>query len=165
MQWGHATSRDLVHWKAQPTALKPPQGYAFYSGGGIIDRSNASGLQTDINIPPLLVYMCVSNKSTLEQTVWMAYSNEDPLYKTFKLYDRQPLVPNSGLPKWFRDPMPIKYKNHYVLVVGVRDRYVFHKSKNLIDWEEVSWFGEIHGAQNGSWEMASLFPYNVTING
>lgn len=165
MQWGHAISKDLIHWKTLPTALYPPAGYAFYSGGGILDHNNSSGLQTDINIPPLVVFICVSNKTTLEQNVWMAYSNQDPQYIQFQVYEKQPLMPNRNITRYFRDPMPIKYNDHYVLIVGVRDRHVFYKSRNLIDWEYASEFGENDGAHGGSWECANLFPYTVTIDG
>ena len=44
MHWGHAVSRDLVHWTELPIALYPKQyGDWAFSGSGVVDRHNTSG--------------------------------------------------------------------------------------------------------------------------
>ena len=44
MHWGHAVSRDLVHWTEQPIALYPKEyGDWCFSGSGVVDRRNTSG--------------------------------------------------------------------------------------------------------------------------
>ena len=45
MHWGHARSRDLVHWEHLPIALYPEPGYTMYSGSAIEDVRNLTGLK------------------------------------------------------------------------------------------------------------------------
>ena len=42
--WLHAVSRDLIHWEERPYALIPDASGRMYSGGGVVDWENTSGL-------------------------------------------------------------------------------------------------------------------------
>ncbi len=42
-RWGHATSRDLLHWEQQPDAILPERNHSVFSGSAVIDRNNTSG--------------------------------------------------------------------------------------------------------------------------
>src|SRR5882672_10678606 len=56
MHWGHATSKDLIHWKQEPIALYPDSlGYIF-SGSAVVDERNSSGLGTDGHIPLVAIF-------------------------------------------------------------------------------------------------------------
>ena len=46
MHWGHAVSRDLLHWKHMPIALYPDELGMIFSGSCVYDRENTSGYGT-----------------------------------------------------------------------------------------------------------------------
>ena len=54
--WGHAISHDLVHWHHLPTAIPSDGVNSNFSGSGLVDWKNASGLQQGDNAPLLLFY-------------------------------------------------------------------------------------------------------------
>ncbi|XP_031621237.1 uncharacterized protein LOC116339482 [Contarinia nasturtii] len=167
--WCHAISSDLVHWKTLPTALYPPnKGFAMFSGGAVFDHNNITGLQTNSNTPTLLLMPAAAEWSSREQNIWLAYSNDGPEYATFKYYKNNPIIagpPNSEIVTAFRDPIFFQHKDYYVAIVASYNRTKFYNSRNLLNWEFVSEFGEFDGSHTGRWECPSLFPFNVTING
>lgn len=58
--WGHAVSADLLHWRHLPTAVANDGRVASFSGSGLVDWTNASGLKrggaADADPPILLFY-------------------------------------------------------------------------------------------------------------
>src|SRR5258708_30285679 len=56
MHWGHATSKDLVHWQQQPIALYPDSlGYIF-SGSAIVDSTNTTGFGQPGRTPMVAIF-------------------------------------------------------------------------------------------------------------
>ncbi len=52
IHWGHATSPDLIHWTHRPLALAPEiHPGDLWSGHGVVDTDNTSGLQTGAESP------------------------------------------------------------------------------------------------------------------
>jgi fructan beta-fructosidase len=42
--WGHAVSRDLLHWQELPQALAETNGEMVFTGSAVVDKTNSSGL-------------------------------------------------------------------------------------------------------------------------
>ena len=56
MHWGHAISKDLVHWEHLPIALYPDElGYIF-SGSAVIDWNNTTGFGEEGNPPMIAIF-------------------------------------------------------------------------------------------------------------
>jgi sucrose-6-phosphate hydrolase SacC (GH32 family) len=55
MTWGHAVSKDMVHWKELGDVLHPDKFGPVFSGGAVVDKMNTSGLGKDDN-PPMISF-------------------------------------------------------------------------------------------------------------
>nr|QIX12404.1 MDL1 [Mayetiola destructor] len=170
MYWGHAISTDLVHWKNLDIALSPPTDKSFFSGSGIIDQHNVTGFQIDDDKKPIILLFTSNNMSTAEQEQWIAYSNDAPEYKTFEYYKNNPVIKKLNLEGEksinFRDPQIIEWETgQYVTLITQDNKSMIYNSRDMINWELVSQFGEYEGKHGGTWECPSLFTLNVTING
>ena len=56
MHWGHATSKDMIHWKHQPIALYPDSLGLIFSGSAVWDKKNTSGFGTSETPPMVAIY-------------------------------------------------------------------------------------------------------------
>lgn len=135
--WLHAVSRDLCHWEELPYALLPGPEGRIYSGGGIVDAENISGLGTR-DVPPLLLfYTAAGSKSRWSRgrafEIGLAYSSDEG--KTFRKYEKNPIVPNLSFAN--RDPKVawVPESGLWVMVIFLDgDRYQFLTSRNLLNW-------------------------------
>jgi fructan beta-fructosidase len=128
MHWGHATSTDLVHWTQKPIALEPGVHPGdLWSGAGVVDSSNTSGLKTGDDDP--IVVFTGTNGVTVD------YSTDGA--RTFQSYagGRRVAVPDgtSRDPKVLRDSA----RGRWVMVVfsdGGGNGVTFYTSPDLLDW-------------------------------
>ena len=161
MHWGHATSKDLVHWEELPIALYPDTlGYIF-SGSAVLDVNNTSGFGQG-GIAPL-VAIFTHHDTTGErrgsndfQNQSLAYSLDDG--KTWTKYSGNPVLRNTGI-KDFRDPkvMWFEESKKWIMTLATLDNITFFSSPDLKNWTEESKIGKEFGAHGGVWECPDLF--------
>ena len=152
MHWGHATTTDLIHWKASAPALdRDPMGH-IYSGSSVIDKAGTAGFGKDAIIA---LYTSASDENG--QIQCLAYST-DGGYK-FTKYEHNPVLrPFDGL-KDFRDPKVFWFapKNLWYMIVSADKEMRFYSSPDLKEWTYVSSFGQGYGAQPNQFECPDFF--------
>lgn len=144
--WGHAVSRDLIHWEETPDVLIPDERGPVFSGSGLVDLENVSGLGNGSHPPILLYYTAAGGQGRRsrhrQHEQCLAYSVDGG--KTFRKYEKNPLIPFKSIgnrdPKVFFHP-ELKL---WMLLVYTDDgeKYLLYTSRNLLDFEfvtEIKW--------------------------
>ncbi|MGX1267400.1 GH32 C-terminal domain-containing protein [Streptomyces phaeoluteigriseus] len=159
MSWGHAVSKDLVHWTQLPLALSHDDEEMVFSGSAVVDRDNTTGFGTKKN-PPMVAIYTSHDKETGVQAQSLAYSTDRG--RTWTKYRGNPVIDIGS--KDFRDPKVQWYAptRSWLMTVSVSAEHKvrFYSSKNLKDWKLESEFGP-SGATGGVWECPDLFPLAV----
>jgi fructan beta-fructosidase len=71
MSWGHAVSKDMIHWSELPTALLPDAMGTMFSGSTVIDYDNTAGFSQG-NVPAMIAFFTVDSPE--KEVQCMAYS-------------------------------------------------------------------------------------------
>ena len=153
LSWGHSTSTDLIHWKAEPVVLSPDGLGLVFSGSCVVDRDNTAGFGKDAVIA---IYTSAANT----QIQSMAYSTDGG--KTFTPYEKNPIIVSD---KECRDPHMFWHEPSgkwiLVLAAALEKEMWIYSSSDLIHWTKESSFGKGYGAQDGVWECPDLFELPV----
>lgn len=156
MHWGHAVSKDMVHWEYLPLALAPSESYDDHMRGGCF-----SGSAVEHEGKLYLMFTGVTNRGNdFEQTQCIAYS-EDGIH--FEKYDRNPvLTAPEGIPTHlFRDPKVWKHNDKYYMVCGAsRDNMaqaLLYCSEDLLHWAFVNVLAESRGEWGYMWECPDFY--------
>lgn len=153
MSWGHAVSKDLVHWEERPAVLYPtPEGGLVYSGANFMDKKNQLGLKTGEN--DVMVAFYLRTKLGLS----FAYSNDNG--ETYTDYEGNPVLTHAGAR--IDTPRPVWYEPTQRWVAPTYDFYRdengekkrcvgFYSSADLKEWrfesrvEQDAWGDELCG--------------------
>ena len=138
MTWGHAVSKDLIHWRELLPPMYPDALGTIYSGSAVIDKENTSGFQQGDEPPIVAIFTYAGNHSYLSgvpYTQGIAYSNDRG--RTFKKYEGNPVVGHINGSN--RDPKVIWHEpsKQWVMALYLGDRGKFRLlgSKNLKEWK------------------------------
>ena len=158
MHWGHAESKDLLHWNHLPIALYPDSLGMIFSGSIVIDKENTAGFGLNA-----MVAIFTLHKNELLNQEYSYFENQGIAYsldegRTWAKYIGNPVLNNLG-EKDFRDPKvfwnPEIAKWNMVLAVG--ERIKIFTSTNLKNWNFESDFKPINDEKIlGVWECPDL---------
>ena len=140
MHWGHSTSRDLIHWQAEPMALEPDWLGAIFSGSCVTRGDEVVAMYTTAGH---------------HQTQSIAFSNDGG--RTFQKFSGNPVL-TADVPD-FRDPRPFWNEDikAWNLILAVGQEMHIYSSQNLTEWTYESAFGKEYGNHGGVWECPDLF--------
>jgi beta-fructofuranosidase len=158
IHWGHAVSRDLIHWEDLPIALAP-------TPGGPDETGVFSGCAVNDNGRPVIVYTGTRGEKNEIQTQCLAFGDAELI--NWEKHPGNPVI--SEIPEIakqnrdFRDPFVWKEDDGWYMVLGSRIQDVggvifLYRSDNLTDWEYLHPLMIGEAERNGViWECPNFF--------
>ena len=177
ISWGHAVSKDMVHWEELPVAIPATDTLSIFTGSAVVDERNSSGFGTRGNPPLVAIYTAFYRKNGTDpndgsvipqgtQAQFIAFSKDEGL--TWTPYEKNPVInpvkDPSIVPTEFRDPKVFWYEptKQWIMAVALATQRMirFYSSADLKKWTKLSDFGPAN-AVGGVWECPDLFELPV----
>ena len=147
MTWGHAISKDLVHWTELPDAIHLDELGTIFSGSAVVDVNNTAGFQTGDEEVIVCIYTSAGGTSAMSEgqpfTQSIAYSNDRG--RTWTKYENNPVL--GHVIGSNRDPKVIWHEpiEQWAMVLYLADSVMaFYTSKDLKEWEYHSRLKSFH---------------------
>lgn len=160
MHWGHARSKDLIHWESLPIALFPdtPQDAdGCFSGSAIVVDDKLYLMYTGH------VLSNPDDPDSYTQNQNIAFSSDGINFQK-SIYNPVIPTPPDDNSKDFRDPKIWYANNHWFSIIGSKNksglgRALLYSSQNLKTW---SFLGSLAEAKNADaegyvWECPDFF--------
>ncbi len=157
MHWGHAKSKDLVHWEHLPVALAPDHDYdrdGCFSGSAIVKDDTLYLIYTG--------HVWVDQSKDIAIQTQCIASSKDGIH--FEKYENNPVI--RDIPEdstgHVRDPKIWEKDGLYHIVLGNRTkddigRVIHYTSKDLIDWEYEGVLAQNESNLGYMWECPDFF--------
>ena len=131
MYWGHAVSKDLVHWQNLPIALEPNELGTIFSGTIVVDWKDSSGFFDGGH-----GLVAIFTQHTDEREVHsIAFSRDKG--RTWTLYEGNPVLQGDGSKEYkdYRDPRVFWHEGRqkWIMFLG-GGLYRIYSSDNLREW-------------------------------
>lgn len=157
--WGHAKSKDLIHWETMNLAFESGSGEKVGSGSIVIDWNYTSGLGEEN--PPFVATYVVEGIDASDnggtQTLGLAVSRDQGNSWT-KLPEKEIELTNSYEP--LRDVKIVWHDEtqRWIMLVLIGYEVRFYSSADLLNWEYASVFGEDVLLKTGQWTNIDFLP-------
>ena len=135
MTWGHAVSKDLIHWQQLEHALYPDEMGSMFSGSAVVDHANTAGFGEDA----LLIFYTAAGAYADPVKPFaqcLAYSTDNG--QQWKKYSGNPIV------NWIeadnRDPKVTWHEQSRQWIMALYladDRYSLLASADARDWRKI----------------------------
>lgn len=139
--WGHAVSRDLVHWEEIAPAIEARDKIGIWSGSAVVDWNNTSGLRTGEQKTLVAFYtgalMAAHPGEVNPFMQYMVYSNDRG--RTWTAYDKKTVLGHVRSEN--RDPKVFWYapgKTWIMTIYIDGNEYQFFSSPDLKQWTYLS---------------------------
>lgn len=145
MHWGHAVSRDMVHWEHKGIALFPTKREdqnGCFSGSAVEHDGKMyifyTGVRYEVSDPED-IHVCVNDQFEASQ---LMITSEDGMHFD-NFHDKKVIIPaitdkKMGDRTHTRDPKVWRGKDAWYMVIGSKSeekgKLLFYRSENLSDW-------------------------------
>jgi sucrose-6-phosphate hydrolase SacC (GH32 family) len=140
MTWGHAVSKDLVHWRQLPNAIEPDALGTIFSGSAVVDRDNTTGFRSGKEKPLVAIYTAAGDTSPASKgqpfTQCIAYSNDRG--RTWTKYIGNPVLKH--IIGGNRDPKLVWHAPTHRWIMALYldgNTYALFSSPNLKEWTKL----------------------------
>jgi sucrose-6-phosphate hydrolase SacC (GH32 family) len=154
MSWGHAVSKDLLHWEQKDTVLFPDEDGTIFSGCGLVNDFGLFGLPKDAL---LFVYSAAGNVNELSKGKTFVQKLAYSLDGGMTFLKKQIILPT--LCKENRDPKIFWHgeSNAYIMCLWLENNeFAIFRSVDLENWNISQRFSLDKG-----FECPDLFPLSV----
>lgn len=145
MNWAHATSEDMIHWRHEPIALSPtpggPDQDGVFSGSSVLDQGKPTIIYTGVQPPQGKAEATLKDGvHNWRETQCLAVAQDQDLRIWKKLPQPVIAAPPAGLDvTGFRDPCLWREGDGWMLILGsgIRNKggaILLYSSPDLRDW-------------------------------